>query len=165
MSSSETTTDHETIKAWTEARGGRPSIVRTAGGKGRKKTGGVIRLDFGPKEDKLEETTWEEFFEVFDESGLAFLFQDKTKDGKQSRFSRFIKIETAEAKGPVDHGEGAGAKRKPSKGKAATGEKAAAARGSSADGTTKAALMEKARAKNVPGRSKMSKAELEKAVA
>ncbi|MDB5591662.1 MAG: hypothetical protein JWR86_2187, partial [Enterovirga sp.] len=34
MSSSQTTTDHETIRAWAEARGGRPSVVRTEGGKG-----------------------------------------------------------------------------------------------------------------------------------
>ncbi len=134
MSSSETTTDHETIKSWVESRGGRPSVAPTAGGRGRKKSGGVLRFDFGPKEEGLEETSWDDFFKIFDESGLAFLFQDKTKDGKPSRFNRFIRKEgeAGDQKGRVE---------------------------------TKASLMEKAKAKNVPGRSKMTKAELEKAVA
>lgn len=142
MSSSETTVDHDTIRNWAESRGGRPSVIRTSGGKGRKKSGGVLRLDFGPKEENLEETTWDEFFEVFDQSGLAFLFQDKTADGKESRFSRFVKRE------------------------AGAGQGKATSRRSPADagGTTKAALMQEARKKNVPGRSRMSKAELEKAV-
>lgn len=147
MSSSETTTDHDVIRAWAEKRGGRPSLVRTGGRKGGKKGGGVLRLDFGPKEEKLEETSWEEFFEVFDQSGLAFLFQDKTKDGKESRFSRFVKQETAAAKG-------------------GSTVKAPSRRKAGGDGgPSKAELMEKARTQNVPGRSKMSKAELEKALA
>ncbi|GBU18510.1 MULTISPECIES: hypothetical protein [Methylobacterium] len=47
--------------------------------------------------------------------------------------------------------------------KAAAARRSGAARRSS--GPTKAELMERARARNVPGRSKMSKAELQKAVA
>ena len=134
MSSSQTTTDHETIKGWVESRGGRPSMAPPAGGKGRKRSGGVLRCDFGPKEEGLEETSWDDFFKVFDESGLAFLYQDKTKDGKESRFNRFVRKEgePGDAKGRVE---------------------------------TKASLMDKARAKNVPGRSRMTKAELEKAIA
>ena len=42
MSSSETTTDHDTIREWTEARGGRPSLVRTAGGKGKKNSDDIL---------------------------------------------------------------------------------------------------------------------------
>jgi len=153
MSSSGTTTDHEEIKAWAEQRGGRPSIVPTAGGKGKKKSGGVLRLDFGPKEDNFEEVTWDDFFKIFDESSLAFLYQDKTADGKESRFNKFIQ-RTGEEKSATPRGGG-------------RQRKASERRDSESGGreTTKAELMEKARAKNVPGRSKMSKAELEKAVA
>lgn len=158
MSSSDTTTDHDTIKNWVESRGGRPSIVRTAGGKGKRKSGGVLRLDFGPKEENLEETSWDEFFEAFDQSGLAFLYQDKTKDGKESRFNRFIKTETAEAKGGSTEKSGTSAKRSVS-------TRAASRSGSDGGTHTKAELMAKAREKNVPGRSRMSKEELEKAVA
>jgi hypothetical protein len=188
MSSSQTTTDHETIRAWAEARGGRPSVVRTEGGKGKTRSGGVLRLDFREKDEKLEETDWDEFFEVFDESGLAFLFQNETADGKQSRFNKFVARETAEAK---DRGNGKAGAKSGARSGARSDRKESAARGSgrgqtrgsgqrgaardreggregsrgAAGGETKAALMAKARAKNIPGRSRMSKAELEKAVA
>ena len=94
MSDANTTTDHKVIQQWAEQRGGRPSIVRT-----KRKSGGILRLDFGPKEDKLDEVTWDEFFKIFDESELAFLHQDKTHDGKESRFSRFVHKHTGK-----DHG-------------------------------------------------------------
>ncbi len=84
MSDAKTTTSHATIKKWAEARGGRPSVVRTHG------KGGILRFDFGEKEDNLEEISWDEFFKIFDDGELAFLHQDKTHDGKESRFSRFV---------------------------------------------------------------------------
>jgi len=34
--------------------------------------------------------TWGEFFEKFDEAELSFLYQEKTGDGKVSRFHKFI---------------------------------------------------------------------------
>lgn len=84
MSSSETTTDHDTIRKWAEERQGRPSVIRTEG------KGGVLRFDFGDKEDAFEEVDWDEFFRIFEESKLAFLYQDKTKDGGTSRFNKFV---------------------------------------------------------------------------
>ena len=83
MSQAKTTTDHDEIRRWAEARGGRPSVVRT--GKGG---GGVSRFDFGESDEKLEEISWEEFFKTFEEGGPALLH--KTADGRQSRFSRFV---------------------------------------------------------------------------
>jgi hypothetical protein len=82
---SKTTTDHDEIRRWAEERGGRPSLVRTARGRG-----GILRFDFGEPEPNLEETSWEEFFRIFDESHVAFLHQDKTADGKTSRFFKFV---------------------------------------------------------------------------
>lgn len=87
MSSSETTTDHETIKRWVEARDGHPSIVDTKG------PGGILRIDFGPKEERLEPVSWDDFFKIFEDNDLAFLYQDKTSDGGQSRFNKFVKRE------------------------------------------------------------------------
>ena len=84
MSTSDTTTDHKTIQTWAEARDGRPSVIRTKG------KGGVLRIDFGEKDEELEEVSWDEFFKIFDQNKLAFLYQDKTKDGKTSRFSKFV---------------------------------------------------------------------------
>jgi len=87
MSSATTTTDHDAIRQWAEERGGRPSLIRTD------QSGGVLRLDFGEKEEELEEIGWEEFFAIFDRSNLAFLHQDRTEDGAVSRFNKFVERE------------------------------------------------------------------------
>ena len=34
---------------------------------------------------------WDDFFQTFDERKLAFLYQDKTKDGGTSRFFKFVR--------------------------------------------------------------------------
>jgi len=88
MSSGNTTTDHNVIRNWIEARKGRPS--RVAGSEGRDGEG-ILRIDFGDKDEKLEEISWDEFFETFEDRRLAFLHQDKTADGKVSRFSKFVR--------------------------------------------------------------------------
>ncbi len=132
MSASSKTVDHDEIRKWAEARGGRPSIVRTGGGKGKNKGGGVLRIDFGPKEEKFEEISWEEFFEVFDQSHVSFLHQDETKEGKESRFNKFV-----ERTGEEDKAAG-----KQGGAKAAAAKKAAPAKSSgskSASATSAAA--------------------------
>jgi hypothetical protein len=93
MSSSETTTDHDTIKKWIESRKGHPAVVRATEDNGR--SGGLLRVEFRDPEDKLEEVDWDEFFKIFDENKLAFLYQDKTADGHVSRFNKFIAREHA----------------------------------------------------------------------
>ena len=89
MSEAKTTTDHNEIRQWVEKRGGHPARVRgTADPDG----GGLLRIDYPDYsgEDTLQEISWTEFFETFDASNLEFLYQDKTEDGKQSRFSKLI---------------------------------------------------------------------------
>jgi hypothetical protein len=83
MASATTTTDHDRIRDWAEARGGHPAMVKTGG------EGGILRIDFGEPEETLEEVTWDEFFEVFDERNLAFLYEEKA-DGGKSRFNKFV---------------------------------------------------------------------------
>ena len=90
MSSSETTTDHDTIRKWIEARGGIPTVVKGTEGEDGE---GLLRVDFAERDEKLEEIPWEEFFATFEDRGLAFLHQDKTKDGSESRFFKFVKRE------------------------------------------------------------------------
>ena len=53
---------------------------------------GILRIDFddGEPDEGLETIGWDEFFEKFDESGLAFLHQDRTRDGSVSRFHKFV---------------------------------------------------------------------------
>jgi hypothetical protein len=88
MSDSETTTDHKKIQTWAKERGGRPATVKATEEDGH---AGILRIDFGPKEAALDEIEWDEFFRKFDESELAFLYQEKTKDGKISRFHKFVR--------------------------------------------------------------------------
>lgn len=87
MSEAKTITDHDAIRRWAEERGGRPARVKSTAGKDG---GGVLRFDFGDKDDALEEIDWETFFQIFEDSDLALLEQDETKDGKTSRFSKFV---------------------------------------------------------------------------
>jgi len=84
------TTDREEIRRWVEARGGYPATVSGTGGRGEE--AGVLRIDYPgfSGTDTLERISWEEFFEKFDEAQLAFLYQDETKDGGPSRFSKLI---------------------------------------------------------------------------
>lgn len=82
------TTDHGEIKPWVEKRGGRPA---SAPGSGGKDDAGVLRIDFpGAGDEDLDHLDWDTFFEMFEEAQLAFLYQDKTADGKLSRFNRFV---------------------------------------------------------------------------
>lgn len=85
---SRTTTDHEAIRRWAERRGGHPTSV--TGTEHGKEAAGVLRLDFGVKDEKLHPVDWQAFFDKFEESKLAFLYQDKTSGGKMSRFHKFI---------------------------------------------------------------------------
>jgi hypothetical protein len=87
------TRDHDEIRKWVEARGGHPARVKGTG------EGGLLRIDFGEPDERLEPMEWEEFFSVFDENGLDFLHQDKTADGKQSRFNKFVSRENARGNG------------------------------------------------------------------
>ena len=82
MGSATTTTDHDEIRKWVEARGGHPSMVKSK----KQEEGGILRIDFGEPEDSLEEISWDEFFEVFDENKLAFLYQGEG----ESRFNKFV---------------------------------------------------------------------------
>jgi hypothetical protein len=80
------TQDHDTIQQWTEERGGRPSVVEDTE---------ILRIDFddsdGSRDEELQAISWEGFFEVFDDRDLEFLYQDRTEDGKLSRFNKFAK--------------------------------------------------------------------------
>ena len=88
-SEAKVTTDQEEIRKWVEERGGHPSRV-----KGTE----LLRIDYPgfSGEERLEEISWEEFFEAFEENNLAFLYQEKTKDGEQSRFSKLVDRDKAE---------------------------------------------------------------------
>lgn len=89
---SKTTTDHDEIRQWVEDRGGHPASVKSTGGD---EDPGILRIDFpGYGDDsRLEEISWDEFFEKFEDNDLAFLYQDKKADGSESRFVKLVKRE------------------------------------------------------------------------
>jgi hypothetical protein len=91
---SKVTTDHEEIRQWVEARDGHPAIVKGT----EKGDSAMLRIDYPgfSGEDRLEEITWDEFFEIFDENNLAFLYQEQTQEGGESRFSKFVSRDQAE---------------------------------------------------------------------
>lgn len=103
MAQAKVTTDHDTIRKWAEERGGKPAVVRSTRGKGGT---GIIRIEFpgapNAKDDALEEISWDEFFEKFDESDLALLYQEETAGGERSNFNKLVGRETAEAR---EHGD------------------------------------------------------------
>ena len=86
---SHTTTDHDEIRRWVEEHDGAPARVRgTESGDG----GGVLRIDFpgGAGEDQLEHIGWEEWFETFEDRGLAFLYQARKASGEDSTFFKLV---------------------------------------------------------------------------
>ena len=84
------TTDHDEIRRWAEARDGHPASVR--GTEDEDDSAGLLRIAF-TNDPALETIEWDEFFEKFDDEGLAFLYQDQTKDGKPSRFFKLVERE------------------------------------------------------------------------
>jgi hypothetical protein len=88
MASGKETRDHDEIRKWAEERDGHPARVKGTGGK---REGGLLRIDFGEPEDSLEEISWDEFFEIFDERGVTFLYSPE----KKSRFNKFVYKEKA----------------------------------------------------------------------
>ncbi len=91
---SKTTTDRETIKRWVEDRGGWPAAVKATRDEDDV---GILRIDFPgySGEESLERISWDEFFEKFEASQLAFLYQEETSAGEESRFFKLIRRENA----------------------------------------------------------------------
>ena len=83
---SRTTTDHEEIRRWVREHGGRPVSVK--GTERRGEQAGILRVNFpgSPADESFKMISWDTFFDKFEASQLAFVYQDATADGQQSRF-------------------------------------------------------------------------------
>jgi len=96
MATANRTHDHGTIQRWAEQRGGIPTFVHG--------TQGLLRIDFvrgeasGGREAKLDEVQWDDWFRVFDENGLEFLFSPEPD-------SKFFKIVSDDKADPKGHGK------------------------------------------------------------
>jgi hypothetical protein len=91
------TVDHDEIRGWAEERGGRPAAVK---GTGKSGEAGIIRIDFPGYSGagKLEGIGWEEWFDKFDESNLALIFQEATARGQKSNFNKLVARESVDLK-------------------------------------------------------------------
>ena len=84
------TINHYEIRQWVELRGGHPATVKHMA-KGRQHIG-VLRIDFpghGGRQS-LKPVSWEEWFQIFDQQQLAFLYQETTSAGKENRFNKLV---------------------------------------------------------------------------
>lgn len=88
-SSSKTTIVHDEIRQWAESRGGRPATVKSTEEGGEP---GILRIDFPgySGEDTLEEISWDDFFDKFEASNLAFVYQEAKASGEPSYFSKLV---------------------------------------------------------------------------
>jgi hypothetical protein len=89
-------TDHEEIREWAEARQATPSCVKGTEGKDG---ACLLRLDFPgySGEQSLQPIEWDQWFEVFDQRGLALIVEDKMADGKPSNFNKLVSRSSANA--------------------------------------------------------------------
>ena len=87
-------TDHEEIRQWAEERGGTPACVRGTGGQGDI---GMLRLDFPgySGEHSLEPIAWDDWFEKFDERGLASSSRTRLRAAKEQLQISSIATEAA----------------------------------------------------------------------
>jgi hypothetical protein len=154
MALSKTTQDHDEIRQWAESRGAIPAEVASTDTKGQT---GILRIEF-PKaknanDSALKEISWEEFFEKFDASGLALVYQELTADGEQSNFNKLIYPENSKAESSSGRGKKASskaaAKSQPAKGASA------AKKSTSSKSTGKSAA--KAPAKKAPAKKAAAK--------
>jgi hypothetical protein len=92
MTTSKVTTDHRTIQKWAEKRGGHPATVKSTE---KNHKPGILRIDFPgySGEDSLDRVDWGSWFETFEDRGLAFVYQETTADGDESRFNKLVSRE------------------------------------------------------------------------
>lgn len=113
--SSKITTDHEAIRRWAEERGAKP--VLAAKGDGKRAS---VALEFpGSRDESSREIGWDEWFQRFDKSKLALLYQQQTADGDCSKFCEIVPCEKADEVEQAVGGRGRSATRrgKPREGK------------------------------------------------
>lgn len=116
-SSSRVLTDHDEIRRWAEQRGAKPAAVRNTESEDDP---GIIRLDFPGYSGagSLEEIEWDEWFEKFDENGLALIVQENTANGQKSNFNKFVNRESVKEESSSSKSSSLGSRRSGSRSRA-----------------------------------------------
>jgi hypothetical protein len=74
------TIEHNEIRKWAEHQGGVPARVR---GASRDSDGSdILRIDFPGEgaDPDLEQIPWDEWFRIFDETQLAFIYEERNAE-------------------------------------------------------------------------------------
>ena len=80
------TTDYTEIKKWTLQRRGKPALLKHKNDTGR--AGDMLKIIFpGEETEGLDFISWEQFFIIFEENNLKFLFIDE----EDKHFYRIVK--------------------------------------------------------------------------
>jgi hypothetical protein len=97
-SMAQATTDHDEIRRWAEAKGGKPAAVERTH---TDEDVGIIRIMFPEaaqsEHGALVEISWDEFFEEFEDRALALLYEE------DSMFSKIVGRDTVEARARGEH--------------------------------------------------------------
>ena len=95
---SETTINHDEIRQWADAKGGKPAAVDRTHKKGDV---GIIRIMFPEnpqsEHEALTEISWDEFFDEFEKRKLALVYDE------DSLFSKLVGRDTAEKRAHGQH--------------------------------------------------------------
>lgn len=89
------TADHSEIQRWITEHGGKPALV----------SGGILRVDFREREAGFEEISWDEFFKIFDEHSLEFVYEDVPPELPGGRTFKFVARGGPKNKIPPDAAE------------------------------------------------------------
>lgn len=84
------TTDHNVIRDWADDRGGLPAVIKNPATP-EEELLRVHFLDMGDDDDLFRIISWQEFFELFEERQLEFIYQEYAKNGEKSFFCKLVK--------------------------------------------------------------------------
>lgn len=82
------TVDHRRIRQWADDRKGRPVAVKYAG----TDPTATLRFEFGDRrvDPDVDELTWTDFFERFEDLRLAFVHERRGPAGERGEFHKFV---------------------------------------------------------------------------
>jgi len=80
------TVEHSEIRQWIEERAGRPALVILS----ENGTTSVLRIDFGEPDEALLMLSWDEFFRIFEENNLSFMYLQEGENGERSYSYAFV---------------------------------------------------------------------------
>ena len=92
-SETRTTTDHDEIREWVQARQGFPAAVRGTGNDDAMNFDpGELRIDVsnGAGEDGLIPLSWDDWFDKFDREQLAFVYQEGKTSGDDATYYELV---------------------------------------------------------------------------